>query len=243
MAGRTSNSGARIALGLPARGRSTQPRAAGFTLTELLVTIGIIVLLMSIIIPTARTFQAEARSVTCSNNLRNLWVSIEAYRTGNKDFLPMCEFLPVATANGPEGGLPETLKAYVTKDCQCWQCAADFDEEGSLSTGTSYLYVPGLIRYTPQIQLQVQQAMLPYIMNPGLGPAMMDKLRREAEAKLVTRFYEGAENFAVLCDSQDRHVYGDREPKNAVFLDGRTGRVLFDQDAPGGPDGGGGGTP
>lgn len=216
-------------------------RARGFTLTELLVTMGLIVVLMSIIIPTTRTFQAEARSVTCSNNLRQIWVSIETYRTGNRDLLPMCEFLPVATANGPEGGLPATMKGYVERDCECWRCAADFDEEGSLSTGTSYLYVPGLIRYTPQIQLQVQQAMLPYVMSPGLGPAMLEKLRRDAEAKLVTRFYEGAADFAVLCDSQDRHVYGDRDPKNAVFFDGRTGRVLFDQNASG--SGGGGGTP
>ncbi len=217
-------------------GVTASRRLRGFTLTELLVTMGIIVLLMSVIIPTARTFQAEARSVACSNNLRQIWVSIESYRTGNKDLLPMCEFLPVATANGPEGGLPETLKGYVEKDCACWACAADFDEDGSLSTGTSYLYVPGLIRYTPQIQFQVQQAMVPYTISPGLSPAIVEKIRRETEAKLVTRFYEGASNFAILCDSQDRHVYGDRQPKNAVFFDGRTGQVLFDQDD---PDGGG----
>ena len=213
-------------------------RPAGFTLTELMVTMGIIVLLMSIIVPTARSFQAEARSVACISNLRQLWVSIETYRTGNKDFLPMSEFLPVATDNGPEGGLPEVLKAYVNKDCTCWLCAADFDEDGSISTGTSYLYVPGLIRYTPQIQFQVQQAMLPFMLNPGTSPAMLEKFRREAEAKLVTRFYEASPDFAVLCDSQDRHNYGDREPKNAVFLDGRTGRVIFDQDTQGGQPGG-----
>lgn len=192
---------------------------------------GLIVVLMSLLIPAARSFQAESRSVSCLNNLRQLWTSIETYRTGNKDLLPICEFLPVASDQGPQGGLPETLKAYVQKDCACWRCAADFDEDGSLSTGTSYLYVPGLIRYTFQIQLQVQQAMVPFLLNPGTSPAMIEKFRREAEAKLVTRFYEGSSEFAVLCDSQDRHDYGDREPKNAVFLDGRTGRVIFDQAA------------
>lgn len=204
-------------------------RARGFTLTELLVTMGLIVLLMSIAIPATKAFQAEARSVSCLNNLRQVWSSIESYRAANRDFLPICEFLPVATDAGPEGGLTETLKGYVEKDCACWRCAADFDEEGSLSTGTSYLYVPGLIRYTPQIQFQVQQAMLPFIMNPGTSQAMMDKFRREAEAKLVTKFYEASADFAVLCDSTDRHAYGDRKPKNAVFLDGRVGQVLFEQ--------------
>jgi prepilin-type N-terminal cleavage/methylation domain-containing protein len=203
----------------------------GFTLTELLVTMGIIVVLMSLIVPTAKTFQAESRSLVCSNNLRQLWSSIESYRTSNRDFLPMCEFLPVVTDQGAQGGLPELLKAYVPKDCTCWQCAADFDEDGSLSTGTSYLYVPGLIRYTPQVQIQVQQAMVPFIVNPGTSLSMLEKFRREAEAKLVTRFYESSPDFAVLCDSQDRHNYGDRQPKNAVFLDGRTGRVIFDSEA------------
>jgi prepilin-type N-terminal cleavage/methylation domain-containing protein len=202
---------------------------AGFTLTEVLVTIGIIAVLMAIAIPSVRVFQAEARSATCLNNMRQIWVAIDAYRTSNKDLLPMCEFLPVATAEGPEGGLPQILEAYLEKDCACWTCAADFDEEGSLSTGTSYMYLPGLIRYTPQVQIAVQQAMVPYMLDPTMSQKMRDKLRRDAEARLVTRFYENSADFAVLSDSQDRHVIGDRNPKNAVYLDGRTGQFIFEE--------------
>ncbi|MDZ4756228.1 MAG: type II secretion system protein [Phycisphaerae bacterium] len=205
-------------------------RNRGFTLTELLVTLAIISVLMAIVIPTAKLFQAEARSVSCTNNMRQIWVCVDMYRQSNRDYLPMCEFVPVATADGPQGGLPETLKGFVEKDCECWRCAADFDEEGSLSTGTSYMYLPGLIRYTPQIQIAVQQAMAPFIMNPSMSQAVKDKLQRDAESKLVTRFYENSIDFAVITDSQDRHPIGDRNPKNAVYFDGRTGHFVITDD-------------
>lgn len=204
-------------------------RQRGFTLIEMVVTMGIIVVLMGILIPTVKGIQAEARSASCMNNLRQLFTATDTYRVANKDLLPMCEFIPVATAEGPQGGLPEVLKGHLKKDAETWRCPADFDEEGSLSTGTSYLYVPGLIRYTPQIQYAVQQSMIPYLMDIGMSQAMKDKLRTEAEAKLTTRFYESnADAFAVIADSQDRHKYGDRVPKNGVYLDG-SARILESQ--------------
>lgn len=182
---------------------------------------GIIVVLMSILIPAVKSFQAEARSAVCLNHLRQIFVAIDSYRALQKDILPMCEFLPVATDNGPQGGLPPLLKGYLAPDGDWWKCPADFDEADSLSTGTSYVYLPGLIRYTPQIQLAVQQAMIPYLLDPTMSQAMKDKMRRDTEARLVTRFYEAnADKFAILADSQDRHNYGDRDPRNGVYLDG-----------------------
>jgi type II secretory pathway pseudopilin PulG len=197
-----------------------RPRHA-FTLVEMIVTIGVIVALMGVLIPTVKNFQAEARSVACQNNLRQIFVGLDAYRAGQRDILPMCEFLPVATDNGPQGGLPETLKGYLDKDCECWRCQADFDEDGSLATGTSYTYLAGLIRYTPQIQIAVQQAMIPYVFDVGMSQKMKDKLRLDAEAKLVTVFYQSnPDKFALIADSQDRHPIGDRPPRNGLYLDG-----------------------
>ncbi len=201
-------------------------RRRGFTLVEMIVTIGIIAVLMAMIIPAVKGIQNEARSTACMSHLRQLYASIDSYRVANKEVLPMCEFLPVATDQGPQGGLPEILKAYQPKDAEIWRCPADFDEEGSLSTGTSYVYVVGLIRYTPQIQFAVQQSMIPYMMDLTMSQKMKDRIRLEAEAKLTTRFYESnADKFAIVTDSQDRHVYGDRNPKNALYLDG-SARIL-----------------
>jgi hypothetical protein len=51
-----------------------------------------------------------------------------------------------------------------------------------------------------------------------------DRRRREAEAKLVGALYDRSpREFAVLTDSQDRHVIGDRNPRNAVYIDGSVG--------------------
>lgn len=201
-------------------------RHRGFTLVEMVVAMGIIAVLMAILIPTVKSVQKEARSTSCLNNLRQVYAAIDSYRVANREILPMCEFIPVATDLGPQGGLPAILKSYVPTDAAIWLCPADFDEDGSLSTGTSYMYVVGLIRYTPQIQFAVQQSMIPYMMDLSMSQAMKDRLRLEAEAKLTTRFYEASvDKFAILTDSQDRHDYGDRNPKNGLYLDG-SARIL-----------------
>lgn len=193
----------------------------GFTLTEVIVVLGLVALLTALMVPTLKGIQAESRSAACMSHLRQLHVAIESYRSSNRDLLPICEFLPVVVGETTEGGLPELLKGYCSKHSTLWCCPADHDEEGSLSTGTSYLYLPGLLRYTPQIQIAVQQAMIPYYLDFTMSQKMKDKLRTDAEARLTTRFYEhNADRFAVLVDSQDRHVYGDRNPKNALYLDG-----------------------
>jgi hypothetical protein len=123
-------------------------------------------------VPTLKGIQAEARSAGCMSNLRQIGTAIETYRQRNKDLLPMCEFIPVATAEGPQGGLPNLLDGTLEKDSPIWKCPADFDEDESLSTGTSYIYLPGLIRFTPQIQIATQQAMVPYMMNPAMNDRM-----------------------------------------------------------------------
>lgn len=192
-----------------------------FTLIEMIVVMGLVALLMALLVPTLQGIQAESRSAACMNNLRQIYSGIDAYRAANRDLLPICEFLPVVVGEQPEGGLPELLKGHIKKDAEVWRCPADFDDEGSLSTGTSYLYVPGLIRYTPQIQIAVQQAMIPYQLDFTMSQKMKDKLRTDAEARLTTRFYErNTDLFAIVTDSQDRHAYGDRNPKNALYLDG-----------------------
>lgn len=204
--------------------------ARAFTLVELLVTMGVIVALMGVLIPTLKGIQAEARSAGCMSNLRQVGTAIETYRQRNKDLLPMCEFIPVATDDGPQGGLPNLLDGTLAKDSPIWKCPADFDEDESLSTGTSYLYMPGLIRFTPQIQIATQQAMIPYLMNPSMNERMRNRMRNETESKLVSIFYEKSpEGFAIVTDSQDRHAYGDRNPRNALYLDGGV-RVLQTSD-------------
>jgi prepilin-type N-terminal cleavage/methylation domain-containing protein len=208
--------------------RAGAPRRSGFTLVEMLVVIGVIGVLMGIIVPTIAGVRREAESVSCQSNLRQLHGAIEIYRSSIKGQLPMCDFLPASTPEGPVGGLVEVLGNTVERDCKCWYCAADMDEDGSIAAGTSYFYVPGLLRYAPQVQIQVATLMAASINSPGLTEKMRDRQRRDAEAKLVGALYQQSpEKFAILMDSQDRHKIGSRVPRNAVYIDGSV-RIMRD---------------
>lgn len=205
-------------------------RRGGFTLVEMLAVIGVITVLVSILIPTLSGARREAESMSCQTNLRQLHGAIEVYRSMIRGALPMCDFLPASTPDGPVGGLVEVLDGVVERDCKCWFCAADMDEDGSIAAGTSYTYLPGLLRYAPQVQIQVGALMAATVSNPGLTPKMRERQRRDAEAKLVGALYQSSPDaFAVLMDSQDRHKIGSRVPRNAVYIDGSV-RILREAD-------------
>ena len=201
--------------------RPRRPNA--FTIVEMLTVIFIIGVLMSLIVPAVSTVRRESLSVSCQANLRQLHAAIDTYRSTLKGLLPMCDFLPASTPDGPVGGLPEVLAKTIERDCKCWYCAADDDEDGSRAAGTSYIYLPGLLRYTPQVQIQVGALMFAQ-QTQALTERQRERVRREAESKLVGQLFDrNPGKFAVLTDSQDRHKIGSRNPRNAVYIDGSVG--------------------
>ncbi|MSR18140.1 MAG: prepilin-type N-terminal cleavage/methylation domain-containing protein [Phycisphaerales bacterium] len=190
-----------------------------FTLVEMLVVIGIIGLLTGLVVPSLSGVRATAMNTRCLNNLRNDFVPITSWMQAHRGQLPMAEFLPAASDAGPQGGLPALLDGYLPKDSDTWRCPSDHDDD-SLATGTSYLYMPGLLRWTPNVQFDVVQLLL--ALAPDTSDRERDRIRTEAESRLVLNFLErdtsGA--FGLLIDSQDRHTHGTRQPRNIVFLDG-----------------------
>ncbi|MHC4873415.1 MAG: type II secretion system protein, partial [Planctomycetota bacterium] len=52
-----------------------------FTLTELLVVISIIAVLAGLILPALQNAQDEAKVASCINNLRQVMLGMEVYRT------------------------------------------------------------------------------------------------------------------------------------------------------------------
>jgi len=210
-----------------ARGCCTKRRA--FTIVEMLAVVGVIVILMSVLVPSVSSVRRESLSVSCQSNLRQMHSAIEIYRSTQKCELPMCDFLPAATPEGPVGGLPEVLEKVVERSCECWYCAADYDEEGSIAAGTSYIYLPGLLRYTPQVQIQVGALMMAS-QGETLTDRQRERRRRDAESRLVSLLYrQSPSRFALLADSQDRHKIGGRNPRNALYMDGSV-TILRDTD-------------
>ena len=193
-------------------------RARGFTLIETLVVIGIIALLTGLIMPAFKMVKSESYNTNCLSNLRQNFTVWQSYQTVNKGVLPMCEFLPVVTPQGIEGGLPNLLSKFQPADSRTWLCPADDDTE-STDTGTSYTYLPGLIRFSPQIQMEVLQVLLN--LPSTASDRQRETARLQTEAKLVVRLFENDNKglFPILMDSADRHP-GTRVPRNGVYLDG-----------------------
>ena len=226
--------------------RATVP-ARGLTIVEMLAVIGVIGILMSLIVPTVSGIRKEALSVSCQSNLRQLFTGFDIYRSSIKGQLPMCDFLPASTPEGPQGGLVSVLGRTLGTDNKCWFCPADDDEDGSIAAGTSYVYMPGLLRYTPQVQIPVASLMASTIADMSLTTRQRERIRLEAESRLVGVLYDRSPMaFPILSDSQDRHAIGDRNPRNAVYIDGsvtimRDLGTEEDGDGSGGSGGGGGG--
>src|SRR4051812_23291805 len=70
-----------------------------FTLVEVLVVIGIIVVLLALFFPSARTGREAARRNSCLNNLKQLALAIQNHHDARKSF-PMASTSPLVPADG-----------------------------------------------------------------------------------------------------------------------------------------------
>jgi type II secretory pathway pseudopilin PulG len=76
--------------------RDSRHRRHGFSLVELLVVIGIIMILIGLLTPTISRSRAQAKTIVCRNQLRQLGVALMEYAQGYKGILHPQPIVPPA---------------------------------------------------------------------------------------------------------------------------------------------------
>ncbi len=120
-----------------ARSRGVVPSQA-FTLVELLVVIGIITLLIAVLLPVMGKARAQANSVKCLSNLRQIGLGLVLYTTDNHGFIVPSYNLP------PLPGSTSNVTAGPSQPMDGW--AAILDRDRDIATGqqssTGIFYCP-----------------------------------------------------------------------------------------------------
>ena len=78
----------------------------GFTLVELLVSIGIIAILIGILLPTLSTVRSRANATKCRANLHDIGAQFQMYLNESKNHLPWINVMPSITPPPPPPASP-----------------------------------------------------------------------------------------------------------------------------------------
>jgi prepilin-type N-terminal cleavage/methylation domain-containing protein/prepilin-type processing-associated H-X9-DG protein len=93
-------------------GSGASSRQRGFTLIELLVVIAIIAILAGLLLPALSRAKVEARTIACSNNLKQLQLCWQMYTHDNDDVMPPNNFVYDVQMGGSNMTLGEDLSSW-----------------------------------------------------------------------------------------------------------------------------------
>lgn len=111
-------------------------KCRGYTLTEVLVVVGIIFALVALVVPVSRSFIARARQASCLGNLRQIGIGIESYLQDHNDTMPnLLAGRKSRTEDVPV--MENTLNDYLSNE-EVFHCPED--KEHFKESGSSYLW-------------------------------------------------------------------------------------------------------
>ena len=101
-----------VAARLAAR-RGARQRSRAFSLAELLLTVGLIGLLMSIMLPALKRSVRQAKATVCRHNLRAIDQMMQMYRMESRGWLPHVPESDPATDAGPKPWFDQLVPRYL----------------------------------------------------------------------------------------------------------------------------------
>jgi prepilin-type N-terminal cleavage/methylation domain-containing protein/prepilin-type processing-associated H-X9-DG protein len=185
-------------------------KAAGFTLVELLVVIGIIALLVAILLPALNKARAQATLVQCSSNERQLGQAVMMYCGANNGYYPpWSEGKPSVSEGGTYLGPPywdSLLYPYIYNRPILYTFpnpAIPQNNPGCLHQTTVFLcpavdpvnYIQGSLVYDTWLSYRMNSEMAGYSLtssNADNSPAIPPKLGKIRHSTQVMLFTEMA---------------------------------------------------
>lgn len=123
----------------------------GFTLVELLVVIGIIAVLISILLPALGRARAQANSVKCQSNLRQLFLATQLFANEHQGYLPHAENNGAVKMQGwstrigtrwewdePAWSWEQALTKYMGNSNKAFRCPADDADSVRFASSNAY---------------------------------------------------------------------------------------------------------
>jgi prepilin-type N-terminal cleavage/methylation domain-containing protein/prepilin-type processing-associated H-X9-DG protein len=102
----------------------SKKRHRAFSLTELIVTIGIIAALLGLLMPALTKARKVSRSTSCKARLQQLGAAMQMYLNENKTHYPKAPPLPSVNPNNYPT-IPQSLGRYVDNVSEAFACPAD----------------------------------------------------------------------------------------------------------------------
>ena len=115
---------------------SPRRRPPGFTLTEVLIVLGIIVALAAIAFPIGKSIMAKSRKAACLSNLRQIGTALEAYLQDHAQTMP--QIAAGRKSKGEDAPVLETELASYLANPEAFHCPAD--HKCYEASGCSYLW-------------------------------------------------------------------------------------------------------